>query len=120
MPLSVKSSRAVPAIVGLVLEPDLGHLRRRARLPLARGLEVQRFRHVEREVDRVERVDRGQQGAAVAARADQIAGIDPPVGDAAADRRADLGELDVERTRLDPRLRRGQRRARRSAPGAVS
>ena len=80
-------------------------------------LRIERFRHVEGEIDRIERVDRGQQRSAAVACRDEIAGIDPAVGNAAADRRADLGELDVERARTDPGLRRGQRGAGRLGCG---
>jgi hypothetical protein len=86
---------ALPIIGGLVLQADFGDLTGRAsRLARTRRLEEQGFRHVEREIERIERVDRGQQRLVGA---DDIAGVDAAVGDPPADRRPDMGELDIQR-----------------------
>jgi hypothetical protein len=105
-------------MVGLVLQTDLDRRRRAAgsRRPL--GLEEQGLGTVEAEIDRVERVDRGEQRTARPfARRDQIAGIDLAIRDPACDRGADLGELDIERTGANTGLCRRDRGTRRTDPG---
>ncbi len=83
----------------------------------ALGLQEQAFGAVEAEIDRVERVDRREQAAALSfARGDEVARIDAAVGYAAADRRAHLGEFDVERARANPGI--GRRERRRSGADA--
>ncbi len=108
---------ALPTVAGLVLKLDLDGGRCGAGTPGTLGLEVERLGAVKGEIDRIERVDRGQHRAARAfAARDLVAGIDLAIGNAATDRRANLGELDVERARADPRIRCGKRGLRRRQP----
>ena len=68
----------------------------RARQEQARIAQVVGLRDVEDEVDGIERDDRGEQGGALLAALDQVAGIDLAVGDAAGNRRAHVGPFEVE------------------------
>ena len=78
----------------------------------ARVADVVGLGRVEDEIDRIESDDRGQQGRAGLPAGDQIAGIDPAVGDAAGDRRAHLGPFQVELRGVQRGLGRQQLRAR--------
>jgi hypothetical protein len=60
-PLSVKVEAAVVAIIGLVLKLDFHLGAGAARGAVALGLEEQGFGGIEGEIDRIERVDRGEQ-----------------------------------------------------------
>lgn len=82
-------------------------------------LEIQRLRPVEREVDRIERVDRGQDGG-VGRRipCDEVADIDAAIGNAAGHRRADRGEFDIELARSNLGLGGGELRLSGADPGA--
>ena len=62
--------------------------------------------HVEDEVDRALRDDGGQERRF----GDQVADVDPAIGDPPADRRRDLGVLEIELGLLDGRLRRADGR----------
>src|SRR3546814_10557169 len=98
---------ALPAIAAFVLQPDLDLLPGCAAvLPVALGLEEQRLRTVEGKIDRIERVDRGEQGAACPlASCDQIAGVDAAIRDAAADRGADAGRSEEHTSELQSLMR---------------
>ena len=61
---------------------------------------IGRLIHVEIDVDRIERDDRGQQRRAALAALHQIAGTDEMPADPAGDRRQHMGEFDVELGRL--------------------
>jgi hypothetical protein len=101
---------AVPAIGRLVLEADLYVGGVLVLGLLALGLEEQRFGGIEREVDRADGIDRGQQrGAGAVLARDEVAHVHAAVGDPARDRRADGGELDVERTLAHASIGGGQR-----------
>src|SRR3954469_9544550 len=110
----------MPSIVRFVLEADIDRLcSATGRGAVALVLEQQAFRDIEGEIDRIDRVDRRQQGcgAAVAA-GDEATGIDAAIRDLAADRRTNAGELEVKRTLPhhgvsagDVRLRRARGRA---------
>ena len=54
------------------------------------------FRDVEQEMDGIGADDGGEQGGRPLAALDQVAGIDLAVGDAAAERRGDVGPFEVE------------------------
>ena len=80
--------------------------------------EIVALAHVEIEVDRVERHDRGEhRGRGAVAAADQVADAHLMVADAPGERRGDLGELDIELGRADRRL--GGFDARPSRPGSA-
>ena len=91
-PLSVKSSVPCQRVIGLVLQADFD--RRAPVEALAARLEEQGFRPVELEIDRIHRVDRGQQRGRRRRRPPEteIARIDAAIRDAAGDRRAHGGE----------------------------
>ncbi|KAG1244570.1 hypothetical protein G6F65_021731 [Rhizopus arrhizus] len=63
----------------------------------AHSFEVQGFRRVECEIDRIQRVDGGQAGAATGLSAhDQVARVDASVRDSARNGRAHLGEFQLK------------------------
>ena len=93
---------ALMLVFGLVREPHRDRVLHVAGGgPRAGGGEPQvaqevRLAAVEDEVNGIDRHDDGQQRRAGLAAGDEIAGIDAPVGDAPADRRAHLGPFEIE------------------------
>ena len=59
-------------------------------------LQVGRFIHIEIDVDRIERDDRGEQRGIALAALDEIADADQMAADAAGHRRENVGEFDIE------------------------
>ncbi len=99
--------RAVPAIIGLVGQADVD--RNFLVEALAPRLEERAFRSLEGEIDRIDRVDRGQQsGRLPASGRDQIARVDPAVGNPSRYRRAHSGELHIELARAHLRAGSGK------------
>ena len=75
-----------PTVIRFILKPDLRSLARAALgLPLTCGFQIKRFRNIEGEIDRIERIDGGQQSASSTGTSavDDIPGIDPAVRDSA-------------------------------------
>src|SRR3546814_5005246 len=82
---------------------------RYASLLLSEMLQKQRLRALEAEIDRVECVNGGEQSCIASRIArDEVADIDAAIRYAAGDRRADLGEFNIESARLDLRPGRGE------------
>ena len=89
-----------------VTATGFGVSRELGRLPSNHSLllQVGRLVHVEIDVDRIERDDRGQQGRAAVAALHEIADADEMAADAAVDRRRDMGEFEIELGRLQRAL----------------
>ena len=106
---------AMPAIVRLILKLDLHCGLRRSALARPASLEEQSLGSIEGEVDRIERVDGREQRSfgSVASALHQIAWVDASVRNPPGDRRAHLGERDIERARLDARIGRRELGLRR-------
>src|SRR5690606_22663161 len=92
-----------PAIIVLVLQTDPGH----ALLADLRAFvfEIQRFRALEHEMDRIDRHDRREHRIVGLHR---VAAVDAAVRGAAGDRRDDARELEIERARTHLGARRGK------------